>query len=196
MKWQVKLATGILVNLYISLGVSWAKGKNIDLHILIPFAKKRTLLCFTAWMCVRVCHVWFWGHGWLLPPCGPCNLSGSSVHWTPGKNKYWVGCHALLQGSFLTQGLNPCWQAGSFTASVTWVSSLMRDTGLICIPILQILKHFIILLSSYTFGWIWMSRLSVVFQNFIGKSGLASFLAQGISPGMFPWTTEEKIWSD
>ena len=40
---------------------------------------------------------------------------------SPGKNTG-VGCHALLQGIFLTQGLNPCllsllcllqWQAGS-----------------------------------------------------------------------------------
>ena len=44
---------------------------------------------------------------------------GSSVHGdSPGKNTG-VGCHALLQGLFLTQGLNPrllCllhWQAGS-----------------------------------------------------------------------------------
>ena len=37
---------------------------------------------------------------------------------SPGKN-IGVGCHALLQGIFITQGLNPCllyllhWQAGS-----------------------------------------------------------------------------------
>ena len=44
---------------------------------------------------------------------------GSSVHGdSPGKNTG-VGCHALLQGIFLTQGSNPCllcllhWQAGS-----------------------------------------------------------------------------------
>ena len=36
-----------------------------------------------------------------------------------------VGCHALLQGIFLTQGLNPCllsllhWQGGSLLTSVT-----------------------------------------------------------------------------
>ena len=45
--------------------------------------------------------------------------TGSSVHAdSPGKNTG-VGCHALLQGIFLTQGLNPellcllCWQVGS-----------------------------------------------------------------------------------
>ena len=36
-----------------------------------------------------------------------CNLSGTSVHGdSPGKNTG-VGCHALLQGIFPTQGLNP-----------------------------------------------------------------------------------------
>ena len=53
-------------------------------------------------------------------------MSDSAILWTvlhptwvsPGKNTG-VGCHALLQGIFLTQGLNPCllhllvWQAGS-----------------------------------------------------------------------------------
>ena len=41
--------------------------------------------------------------------CNPmdCSLPGSSVHRdTPGKNTE-VGCHALLQGIFPTQGLNP-----------------------------------------------------------------------------------------
>ena len=53
--------------------------------------------------------------------CDPidCGPPGSSVRGdSPGKNTG-VGCHALLQGLFLTQGLNPrllCllhWQAGS-----------------------------------------------------------------------------------
>ena len=55
-----------------------------------------------------------------LTLCNPldCSLPGSSVHWdSPGKNIE-VGCHALLQGIFLTQGSNPSllcllhWQAG------------------------------------------------------------------------------------
>ena len=53
-------------------------------------------------------------------PCNPveCSPPGSSVHDSPGKNTG-VGCHALLQGIFHCQGLNPCllcllhWQAGS-----------------------------------------------------------------------------------
>ena len=42
--------------------------------------------------------------------CDPMDYSppGSSVHQnSPGKNIE-MGCHALLQGIFLTQGLNPC----------------------------------------------------------------------------------------
>ena len=34
-----------------------------------------------------------------------CNLPGSSPWDSPGKNTG-VGCHALLQGGFLTQGVN------------------------------------------------------------------------------------------
>ena len=53
--------------------------------------------------------------------CDPMDYSppGSSVHRnSPGKNIE-MGCHALLQGIFLTQGLNPCllcplhWQVDS-----------------------------------------------------------------------------------
>ena len=46
---------------------------------------------------------------------------------SPGKNTE-VGCHALLQAIFLTQGSNLCllrllhWQAGYFTTSTTWES--------------------------------------------------------------------------
>ena len=44
-----------------------------------------------------------------LTPCDPidCSLPGSSVHGdSPGKNTE-VGCHALPQGIFSTQGSNP-----------------------------------------------------------------------------------------
>ena len=49
-------------------------------------------------------------HTQLCPtPCDPfdCSLPGSSVHGdSPGKN-IGVGCHALLQGTFPTQGSSP-----------------------------------------------------------------------------------------
>ena len=59
--------------------------------------------------------------------CDPMDYSqpGSSVHEdSPGKN-IGVGCHALLQGIFPIQGLNPALLSpalagGFFTASATW----------------------------------------------------------------------------
>ena len=53
--------------------------------------------------------------------CDPmdCSLPGSSVHGDSSGKNTGVGCHALLQGIFPTQGLNPyhlCllhWQVGS-----------------------------------------------------------------------------------
>ena len=51
------------------------------------------------WRCAQSCPT-------LCDPMG-CNPPGSSVHGdSPGKNPG-VGCHALLQGIFPTQGLNP-----------------------------------------------------------------------------------------
>jgi len=53
------------------------------------------VLCLVAQSCLTLCD-----------PVD-CSLSGSSVHGdSPGKNTG-VGCHALLQGIFPTQGLNP-----------------------------------------------------------------------------------------
>ena len=53
------------------------------------------VLCFVAQSCPTLCDPM------------DCSLSGSSVHGdSPGKNTG-VGCHALLQGIFPTQGSNP-----------------------------------------------------------------------------------------
>ena len=45
-----------------------------------------------------------------LTLCDPtdCSLPGSSVHGIFSGKNTGVGCHFLLQGIFLTQGLNPC----------------------------------------------------------------------------------------
>ena len=53
------------------------------------------MLCFVTQSCLTLCdHM-------------DCSLPGSSVHGdSPGKNTG-VGCHALLQGIFPTQGSNP-----------------------------------------------------------------------------------------
>ena len=44
-----------------------------------------------------------------VPLCDPmdCSPPGSSVHGNSPDKHTGVGCHALLQGTFLTQGLNP-----------------------------------------------------------------------------------------
>ena len=53
------------------------------------------VLCLVTWLCPTL---------WDPMDCGP---PGSSVHEdSPGKNTR-VGCHALLQGIFPTQGSNP-----------------------------------------------------------------------------------------
>ena len=90
-----------------------------------------------------------------LPPCPPpvfvlvaqscptlcdsvaCSPPGSSAHGIfPGKNTG-VGCHFLLQGIFLMQGLNPHhlhWQADSlllnhvFSQRISWIKELRRGT--------------------------------------------------------------------
>ena len=61
-----------------------------------------------------------------------CNPPCSSVHGaSPGKNTG-VGCHALLQGTFLTQRENQRllhllhWQVGFFTTSATWEACRKR----------------------------------------------------------------------
>ena len=78
-----------------------------------------------AWCALRGCHLracWVTSVVFGLWPYDPmdCSPPGSCIHGdSPGKNTG-AGCHALLQGIFLTQGSNPSllrllhWQAGSF----------------------------------------------------------------------------------
>ena len=67
---------------------------------------------------VRACVLSHFSHVWL---CDPMDRSppGSSVHGDSLGKKNGVGCHALFQGVFPTQGSNPLllcllpWQTGS-----------------------------------------------------------------------------------
>ena len=69
-------------------------------------------------LCVRVCAEWLQT---CLTLCSPvdCSPPGSSVHGASPDKNTGVGCRALLQGIFLTQGLNLHlfyllhWQVGS-----------------------------------------------------------------------------------
>ena len=59
---------------------------------------------WVAWhVCCILSHAWLFATSWT-----DCSLPDSSVHGnSPGKDTG-VGCHALLQGIFLTQRSNPC----------------------------------------------------------------------------------------
>ena len=62
---------------------------------IIQIQKDKCLLCLVTPSCPTLCGSM------------DCSPPGSSVHRnSPGKNNG-VGCHALLQGIFPTQGLNP-----------------------------------------------------------------------------------------
>ena len=76
-------------------------------------------------MMVCACVLSHFSHVRLCNPMD-CSPPGSSVHGnSPGKNTG-VGCHALLQGIFLTQGSNPCLftspalAGGFFSTRTTW----------------------------------------------------------------------------
>ena len=83
---------------------------------LIQLNFKNTNNLFKEWACIHAKSLQL-----CQTLCHPmdCSLPCFSVHGdSPGKN-IGVGCHALLQGIFLTQGSNQCllsllhWQAGS-----------------------------------------------------------------------------------
>ena len=79
-------------NLYTSLLWTWARIKPMRLK---PISGHFFVLCLVAQSCLT-----------LFDPMD-CSPPGSSVHEdSPGKNTR-VGCHALLQGIFPTQGSNP-----------------------------------------------------------------------------------------
>ena len=71
---------------------------------------------------VKTLRIFVLSHFGRVPLCDPmdCSLPGSSVHGIL-QARTGMGCHALLQGIFTTQGLNPhllCllhWQAGSLS---------------------------------------------------------------------------------
>ena len=103
---------------FIKLGMSTSCGPAIPLLGVHP----EKLMCLQK-MCARmsVAVLLVGAQNWppynvrakslqsCLTLCDPvdCSLPGSSVHGNcPGKNTG-VGCHALLQGIFLTQGSNP-----------------------------------------------------------------------------------------
>ena len=73
---------------------------RIDWFYLIGVQEAHIFLNVVLCCALLLSHVWLFVIPWTVPP-------GSSVHGdSPGKNTG-VGCHALLQGLFPTQGSNP-----------------------------------------------------------------------------------------
>ena len=114
-------------------GMNWTLSRCMLFVWLVQF--DNILLKIFAFICLKDTDLWFFFCSFFhciwycmlsiqsCPTlCGPmdCNLPGSSVHRIfPSKNTV-VGCHFLLQGIFLIQGLNSnllCllhWQASTF----------------------------------------------------------------------------------
>ena len=92
-------------------------------------------------VCVCVCvYIYMLSQSVMSNSCDPmdCSLPGSSVHGDSPLKNTGVCCHALLQGIFPTQGLNPHllhllhWQAGSLSCK----SSVLRYQVIRCAIIL------------------------------------------------------------
>ena len=87
---------------------------GINMEISLKTRNKTTITCLVAQSCLILCNPMDY------------SLPASSVHRdSPGKNTE-VGCHALLQGIFPTQGLNssllqsPALRGRIFITSDTW----------------------------------------------------------------------------
>ena len=86
---------------------------------------------------LRGCELSRFSHVGLCDPCGP-QPAGLLCPWnSPGKNTE-VGWRCLLQGLFLTQGLNPLYltspalAGGFFTTSATWEALLETYSSCTC----------------------------------------------------------------
>ena len=94
-----------------------------------PGERKGYLLQYSGLENPMVCIVHEVTKSWTLWDPTDCSLPGSSVHARKGKNTG-VGCHALLQGIFLSQGSNLHLlhllnlAGGFFTTTATWEAPL------------------------------------------------------------------------
>ena len=84
-----------------------------------------------AWLHIPCCAVLCLAAQLCLTLCDPmdCSTSGSSVHWdSQGKNAS-MDCHALLQGIFQTQGVNPA------LLHCRWILYHLSHQGSLCVHI-------------------------------------------------------------
>ena len=122
-------------------GRSWLFPPRLSFFVFVCFLKLE-YNCFTVvcWSLLQkpsisqVCRAVCWAAQSCPTLCNPwavCSLPGSSVHGdSPGKNTR-VGCHALLQGIFPTQGLNlhlmsPALANAFFTTSSSWEKCIFK----------------------------------------------------------------------
>ena len=115
-KQSPKLLSSCKIKIYISLKkqslLPPVPGNLYSVFSLSGFYFSRNLICCYCCLVAKSC----------LTVCDPtdCSLPGSSGHGIFQGKKTGVGCHALLQGTFPTQGLNASllhWQAGSLPLS-------------------------------------------------------------------------------
>ena len=86
-------------------------------------------------------HIHLFATPWTVAHQAPSSMGFS-------RQEYWIGCHAILQGIFPTQGSNPdllcllCWQKGSLPLAppgkpeniLEWVSEVTQSCPTVCDP--------------------------------------------------------------
>ena len=107
------------------MGFCCSRQMNLKLKRVFSLFQKSYNIVVWVWVCVCVCvctRMCSVGSNSATPrtiASMDCSPLGFSVHGDSPGNKNGVGCHALLQGVFPTQGLNSCllrllhWQADS-----------------------------------------------------------------------------------
>ena len=73
---------------------------EIKLNSFIPFSEFQPSKSMHACMLSRLSRVWLFATLWTIACQAPLSMGLS-------RQEYWLGCHFLTQGIFLTQGLNP-----------------------------------------------------------------------------------------
>ena len=97
----------------------FVEGQVSSTEVLTTFVRAKITSLDTP---ERVVFAWSPSHVWLFCDLMDCSPPGSCRWNFPGKNTG-VGCHLLLQGIFLTQGLNPHLLHCRSTESMSWTTA-------------------------------------------------------------------------
>ena len=135
--------------------------------------------------------------------CNPrdCSLPGSSCPWdSPGKNNG-VGCHALLQGIFHTQGSNLClfWQAVSLPIApagepplTVWVSEVTQS----CPTLRDSMDYSLPGLSVHgIFQAIVLERVAISFSRGYSLPRDRTWISRIVGRHFTVWATREVLFS-